>query len=369
MTSIKLRFHLRLESEPVAHFKVQGPQFHRFMPDGQSDAVWLTPEGDPHEIRVWFDRTAKKRGDFLEWDRDGTEFDEATMRRQGKLEAGNLRGELVMLDVSADELESLFRNPKAVNEPFGQDTADDPAYQRLGKRVVNLLYPPLANFISTLRDQYGQYWLQVPAQWDSRRSTLGTYCSSTLCLLWWNDQVQDWRRFLPTNSGAMIRVERLPGREYAEYLTEEDWRRMQRTRCLTEVSTELQLLGNANRAVDFGDHRQAFIEVMSALELVIARRLKSSSRAISAAVNSFMDGESQKAQVAVLLLATGAATAEIETALNALSVRNRVAHEGYLPTPAETAELRAVVQTIKHFAGIEEIKSPVLTGSNMLSPP
>src|SRR5260221_1744382 len=166
MTSIKLRFHLRLESEPVGHLKVQGPQFHRFLPDGQNDAVWLTPEGDPHEIRVWFDRTAKKRGDFLEWDRDGTEFDEATMRRQGKLEAGNLRGDFFMPDLSDAELESLLRSPKAVNEPFGQDTADDPVYQRLGKRVVNLLYPPLANFIATLRDQYGQYWRQVPPQLD-----------------------------------------------------------------------------------------------------------------------------------------------------------------------------------------------------------
>jgi hypothetical protein len=369
MTSVKIRFSFWLESEPVAHYKVQGPLFHKFLPDGRNDAVYLTPQGDAHEIRVWFDRTTKNRDGFLYWDRNGTEFDEAIMRRQAMLEGGNLRGEMLMPDVSDEELTSLLRIPKAVNEPFGQDTGDDPVYVRLGKRVIGEVHPRLANFITTLRDQYGQYWLGVPQAWDSRRETLGTYCGSTLSVLWWDERAQDWRRFLPTNSGSTVRVGPLPGRDFAEYLTEQDWRRFQQTRCLNEISTELQLLGSANRALDFGDYRQAFVEVTSALELVIARRLNSSSKTVKSAIQSFMDRESRKAQVAVLLISTGAATVDIEGALEALDVRNRVAHEGYHPTPAEAGALRKVVQTIKRLAGIDEIKSPVLSSTNRLAAP
>jgi hypothetical protein len=369
METVRMAFHVWLESQVVPGFKVTGPLFHRFVPDGKNDAVPLTPEADPYEIRVWFGRTAKQEQGFLKWDRNGSQFDESIMRRQAKLEGGPLRGEMLMPDVSADELASLLRNPKALNEPFGQDAGDDPNYVALAKRVIAVLRPRLSNFLNTLRNQYGQYWLEELRPWDSRRSTLGTYCSSVLGLLWWNEKTQDWRRFLPTNSGAMITPERPPGRGYAEYLTEEDWRRFQRTRCLADVSTEVQLLGNATRALDFGEYRQAFIEVMSALELVVARRLTSTSDLTKRAIQSFLDRETQSAQVAVVLLATGAHSVEIEQALHALKVRNRVAHEGYQPTPAEAAELRTVVKTIQRLAGLEEIKSPVLTATNSLSPP
>jgi hypothetical protein len=370
MAAVRMSFHLLLESKLVpGPMKLVGPLFNRFVPDGQNDAVFLTPEGDPHEVRVWFRRAAKKEGDFLRWDQNGSEFDVATMRRQAKLEGGPLRGEMVMPDVSEAELASLLRNSKALGEPFGQDSGDDPIYVGLARRVVDVLHSRLQNFISTLRNQYGQYWLEEPSAWDSRRSTLGTYCSSELGLLWWNEQTQDWRRFLPTNSGATISLGRLPGRGYEEYLTEEDWRRLQRTRCLSDVSTELQLLGNATRALDFGEYRQSFIEVISALELVVARRLASPSGMVQSAIQSFQNRETQNAQIAVVLLTTGARTDEIEDALKALKVRNRVAHEGYQPTTDDAAGLRNVMKTIQKLAGLEEIKSPILTFTNKLSAP
>jgi hypothetical protein len=370
MTTVRMAFHLFLDNALIpGPMNLAGPVFHRFVPDGENDAVFLTPEGDPHEIRVWLQRAAKKEGDFLRWDRHGSEFDVATMRRQAKLEGGPLRGEMVMPDVSGDELGSLFRNPKAPGDSFGQDVGDDLPYVALGKRVIEVLQPRLRNFISTLRNQYGQYWLEEPLSCDSRRSTLGTYCSSMLGLLWWNDKTQDWRRFLPTNSGSTISPGRLPGRGYEEYLSEEDWRRLQRTRCLSNVSTEVQLLGNATRALDFGEYRQSFIGVVSALELVVSRRLASPSAMVQSAIQSFQNRETQSAQIAVTLLATGACVDEIENALKALKVRNRVAHEGYLPTVDEAAALRKVITTIQKLAGLEEIKNPVFTLSNMLLAP
>ena len=370
MAVIKISFRLRLETSIfAAPPRIVGPLFHQFVPNGPEDAIFLTPDNDPHQIRIWFERAANLKNGFLEWEQNGTQFDEDLMRRQAKLEGGPLYGEMQMIDISDEEMASLMHNPKALNEPFGQDAGDDLTYVALGKRVTNVLQPCLAKFIRKLRNQYGQYWLEEIPTWDSRKSTLGTYCSSVLQLLWWNDKTQDWRRFLPTNSGVTVRVEKAPGRGYAEYLTEEDWRRFQATRCLSDVSTEVQLLGNATRALDLGEYRQAFIEVMSALELIIARRLTATSAEAKKAIQSFLDRATQNAQTAVILLATGANNFEIDQALAALKVRNRVAHEGYLPSAAEATALREVMKTIQRLAGLDEIKSPVLTSTNMLSGP
>lgn len=369
MTIVRMSFHLHLDTSAFTGLPGPvGPLFHRFVPDGPNDAIFLTPDGDPHEIRIWFQRSAKLKGEFLAWEPHGTQFDEAIMRRQAKLEGGPLRGEM-LIDASDEEMMSLLRNPKALDESFGQDVGDDPPYVALGKRVISALQPRLANFISTLRNQYGQYWLEELPAWDSRKNTLGTYCSSVLSLVWWNERARDWRRFLPTNSGSTITFEMPPARGYAEYLTEDDWRRLQRSRCLTDVSTEVQLLGNATRALDFGEFRQSFIEAVSALELIIARRLTASGEMAKRAVQSFLDHERQNAQVAVVLLTTDASDNEIEEVLQALKVRNRVAHEGYLPSAAEAIALRSVMRTIQRLAGLDEIKCPVLASGNMLTAP
>ncbi|MDP9013602.1 MAG: hypothetical protein M3O41_13320 [Pseudomonadota bacterium] len=131
----------------------------------------------------------------------------------------------------------------------------------------------------------------------------------------------------------------------------------------------VQLLGNATRALDFGEYRQAFIEVMSALELVIARRLNTTSEIAKRAVQSFLARETQSAQVAVVLLATGANKVGIEEAIQALKVRNRGRPRGISPVGSRGDRAGNVMKTIQRLAGLEEIKSPVLTLNNMLSAP
>lgn len=369
MTTIRLSFHVRLNTASFFGMpRIVGPLFHRFVPNGPEDAVCLTPGGDPNEIRIWFKRSAQLKDGFLEWEQHGSQFDETIMRRQAKLEGGPLFGEM-QVDVSEEEMASLLRSPKGLNDSFGQDVGNDPRYVSLGKRVIKILQPRLTNFISTLRNQYGQYWLEELPAWDSRRNTLGTYCSSVLSLVWWNEETQEWCRFLPTDSGSTIVIKGPPGRGYAEYLTEEDWRRLQRTRCLVGVSTEVQLLGNATRALDSGEFRQAFIEAMSALELIIARRLVAHGEMAKRAVQSFLDHERQNAQVAVVLLIERANPDEVEEVLRVLKVRNQVAHEGYLPSADEIATLRRVMKTIQRLAGLEELKCPVLESGNMLAAP
>ncbi len=181
MIKLRLRFHVFLRDFSIPDILgATGPIFHQFVPDGQNDAVHLTPADDPHDIRVWFERFAKSDGTFLHWDRDGKDFDESIMRRQGKLEAGPLYGEMHYPYVTDAEMAALEKNPKGLKDSFGQDNENDPNYLALAKRVIEVLQPRLSTFVATLRNQYGQYWLTQVQPWDSRSSTLGSYCSSAL---------------------------------------------------------------------------------------------------------------------------------------------------------------------------------------------
>jgi hypothetical protein len=370
MPTLKLAFHIHLDGHQLpSMLQPKGPLFSRYVPDGKSDAVVLTIEGDPHVIRVWFERRAVNDGDFLKWTHNGDQFDPTIMRRQAKLDAGPLFGDLLMPDVSDAEMTALLRNPKAVGETFGQGVIEDPAYIGFAKRVIEHVQPPVSRFLSTLRNQFGQHWLFELRRWDSRTMTLGNYCAGAFGLRWWHEQRQVWCHLLPTDMGATITAKRAPGREYEEYLTEVDWARLKASRCLKDVATEVQLLGNSSRSLDAGDYRQAFVEAISALEVAVGNRLTSQNNVIKGAIQSFQDRETQRAQIAVVMLALGEAEEAIENALDALRLRNKVVHEGYRPTSDDTNTLRKVLRTIGKISGIDEIKSPVLTNSNLLGPP
>lgn len=369
MPNLKLWFSIRPTSVPlVPAMGPQGPWFHRWLPDGRNDAITLSPDDDSSPIRIWFERRTKKDGGgFLSWHIEGKDFDPAIMRRQAALDAGYLFGDM-QHDISEEELTSLVSNPKRVGESFGSDDGDD-VYVRLGKRVVRLLYPPLSRFIATLRNQYGQTWLLPLEDWDSRKMTLGSYCNSTLGLRWWHDQNQAWYWFLPTKSGQTLVLQGLPGRGFEEFLTEADWRRLQQSRCAADVSTEVQLIGNATASMSTQDYRQAFVEVITALEIAVSRRFASQNQVIQPVLQRFFDREPQSVQVALVMLALNLDEREIESALSAIKIRNKTVHEGYQPTPQEAELVRSVMHTIRKVSGIDEIKSPVLTGSNRLSAP
>jgi hypothetical protein len=86
------------------------------------------------------------------------------MRRQAKLVGGPLCGEMFCPNVSGEEMTALLKNPKGLGETFGADDDIDRAYEGIANRVIKALQPRLSAFVSTLRNQYGQYWLQeVPS--------------------------------------------------------------------------------------------------------------------------------------------------------------------------------------------------------------
>ena len=108
----------------------------------------------------------------------------------------------------------------------------------------------------------------------------------------------------------------------------------------------------------------------SALELAINSRLNAGdvTKAISAAIRGFENGQSVTSQAAVVLLLLNSPHEEIEAVLWAIKVRNKIVHEAYRPTEEEALKIRPVMQSIRRILGLDELKSPALTSNNRLYP-
>jgi len=165
---------IHLENHDIDnHVRPKGPLFNRWLPNGRSDSIILT---DSIDIEVWFERRGYVDRSFIRYDKKKNEVDPKIMALQGKLDAGQLWGEIEYSDISENELDAVLNNK-----------IDSDEYISLGKRLVKTLHPPLSNFINKLRTQYGQYWLPELSPWDSRSESLGSYCSTTIWLEWSND--------------------------------------------------------------------------------------------------------------------------------------------------------------------------------------
>jgi len=350
-------------------YEPEGPLFHRWVPNGSADALRLSAANDPYQLSVWFERRAKKDpAGFLRWDREGSQFDPETMQRQEKLDGGVLYGELTLVDVPEAALAAMKEHPIFVGEKFGNEPLEkQPPYIALGKKVVEYAQPRLSRLINQLRNQYGQHWLRDLSPWDSRRSTLGSYCLS-LGLKW---RSEDGRmcRFMPTNLGEEFELQPAPGREYGEYLTEKDWRRLQAAGFEADATIELELLGNATRLLDLSENRHAFVEVVTALEIAIANRVRSDNKAIQLAMQSFTNGPPLKTQAAVLMKLLQFSSDEIIDVLAIVKMRNAIVHEGKAVSPDDTATLRRAMTSVAKLVGLDELKMPVLSSGNAMSPP
>jgi len=187
-----LKFTIRLKNLEFDNFSdPNGALFHRWLPDGKDDAIDIPIDHKRNKIKIWFERHGYIKEGWVKFDRSKSEIDPTIMDRQLKLDAGPLHGEAVYTDITKEERNAVKKNLQ-----------DGEEYVKLGKRIISFLYPPISNFISILRIQYGQYWLPEIEPWDSRNVTLGSYCSSTFNLHWSTNKGKSWSRFIPTQQGA-----------------------------------------------------------------------------------------------------------------------------------------------------------------------
>lgn len=359
---IKIRFGIHLENFSVNEFLRTGVLFHRWLPDGANDAITVPVNHMANTLKIWFERNGYIENGFIRYDFQRSEVDPSVMTRQGKLEAGPLRGEASFTDISDEELRAVKDN-----------VVDSEEYIAIGKRVVEFLYLPLSNFISILRIQYGQYWLKDLPRWDSRYQSLGHYCSSTLGLLWSEDGIQ-WDRFSPTEGHVMIFASMPARRGYREYLTKADWERLSNSfNPIEPPSLATKILGRAHEFYDSGELRQSFVEGVTALEVAISeyinKKLVHQPETLAAAYNILKDTKLGVQEKFTWISAVSGLISDeaFRTTIDAIRIRNDIIHRGFLPDTSCEMKIRALLDTAKVFLCLEELKFPVLTNSNMLS--
>jgi hypothetical protein len=163
----------------------------------------------------------------------------------------------------------------------------------------------------------------------------------------------------------------MPGRGYAEYLTEIDWREFQAREWESDIDVGIQMLGTATEALDTGNWSYAFVTVASALEFALSARLKKGETdpQIKKALNRFNDHETLPARAAAVLLACGEEPGVVSAVLAAIEIRNEIVHEGSPPNQKQASALRPVMQTIGKLMQIGELKTPILTNGNQIDAP
>src|ERR1700730_6620666 len=113
-----------------------GPRFHRWLPDGEVDAIRLTTDEEAATLRVWFNRFGRMEHGFIRFALNERNFDPAVIPRQAVLDAGPLYGQI---DIELDDKDvDALRNQSGGAEP-------------VAKRLLRLIQQPVARLIRTLR--------------------------------------------------------------------------------------------------------------------------------------------------------------------------------------------------------------------------
>jgi len=315
-----LKFTILLEDHNIpTTIRWQGPLFHRWLPDGEKDAIILETNDTDTELKVWFEKGGFASRTFIRPDK--SQDSDYIISEQGKLDAGPLRGLLTIKNLSQAELDTLIDNK------IGDDI-----YIKLGKRIIkNLIYKPVNNFLKILRINYGQYWIKEMREWDSRNIGLGHYCN-LIYLKWSLDGGQKWFDFIPEKGIAMSLTLTL-GRDYLEYLTQTDWKELEELAKNYSPSLAATILSRSHQLLDQGDIRYALLEAVTAFELSVNDYLRnklSGYAELDSFINHFnnITTNPDRMKIFSVFLSNQISLYTLEECLKAIEWRNKIIHEG-----------------------------------------
>jgi hypothetical protein len=359
MQTLLVKFALSLKDSDIrAPDPPNGPLFHRWLPDGEKDAVTLEMTEQKATLKLWFERTGFVRDRWIVFDNKRREIEEETMTRQAILDAGSLQGLLEMRDLSAEDV-----------KPILEDNTGHDGYVALGKRaVIKLICPPVSRLINILRTNYGQYWIQELEEWDSRKYSLGHYYRllKAKCSV---DGGGTWMDFLPNKPTATVTLQMSGMWDFDAYITKQDWEDISRTLIEGyEPSPAAFVLSKSHRLLRQGDLKYAIIEGVTALELAVHEFIRIRLGGKVEPVNAFLGLKSEAAQLAVIAATLGRTT-DLEPALKCIATRHKIVHEGFTPTEDARAELIGLLNTVSAMLEGPRFRFPTANPGNQLSPP
>jgi len=362
MVPFLLRFGIQLREYDISsHLRRNGPLFHRWLPDGEKDAIVLDIPKSKAQLKLWFERRGFVEDGQIRYDSNRREVDSDIMIKQGVLEGGPLMGLLMGFVLSEEELVALQNDRKG-----------DPAYEALGKRAINLVHAEVSRFIHIIRRNYGQYWVRELEKWDSRKDTLGRYCDVILNSKWSLDDGKTWHPFVPNDpvGNLYITIESIKKR-FMQYISREDWQ------CLAHYwrkeytpPPSANILLRAHELLDQGNLRHAFIEGTSAFEVALSEFMQDKLRGnkiLEKSLSSFyqLSLSSQLTGIAVTL---GLDLQDIENAKKAIDIRNDIVHENHDPPPSSKDKLQGLMNVTASLIPGPNIRFPTINPGNAIYP-
>ena len=104
--TLKIRFIINIQGDKSPN----GPLFHRFLPDGVNNAI--SKDGIDYVIKFWFEQNGYQTNDstFIIYDFKKKDFKKEDISKQAILDGGYLFGEIELLNVKKDTINSLNNN-------------------------------------------------------------------------------------------------------------------------------------------------------------------------------------------------------------------------------------------------------------------
>ena len=362
MPILLLKFRIRLEErDPSTHYLNHGPLFHRWLPDGEKDAIVLDTSDPNSQLKIWFERWGFKTADgFIEFDHRRQEVNPDTVLTQAILDAGPLMGLLRIQGLLVEKLVCLPANK-----------VGDSHYMDIGKEVVSLIQVPVVRFLDVLRTNYGQYWICRLEKWDSRELSLGAYCRR-LNLEWSLDEGKTWAPFVPDNPTVQLTVTIMKDQDFLAYLTKDDWQELGLASPQRYTpSLSANLLASSHQFLDQDNLKHAFIEGVSALEIALGdfiRQKLDGDDFLTKSISSFWQLP-LNAQIVSITSAVGTIPlCDVGLTVDAIKMRNQVVHEGWEPSEDTKHALSALLRTTAALLSGPRFRFPSINPGNKVMP-
>ncbi len=327
---------------------IQGPLFSKFLPNDKEDTIEIKIK-DGLIISFWFERRGfHDESGFIRYKFKRKEINDSVISRQGIIEGGPLFG---MLEFDQEIPKDILKQTESDNEEI----------MRYTKIIVKIIAEETQKILDLLRFNFGQYWIVANINWDSRECNLGYHCQNRIGLKWFDEESETWNDLIPDKSQASISgISINIKRDYSDYMTSENWNKFKEL-IVTGHSPSLgqRHLINAFITLDSGDLVKAFIDAVTALEIALDKYYKSikdKSQKIGDLFNRIKDLGNKEQLINIFVDNKTITTIELENAIDAIDIRNKIVHEAYVAIAGDRVKLEVLLKLISILILLYEVK-------------
>lgn len=338
--------------EVLEHYPIKGPLFENWMPKGPEDAISLPASGLSESVSFWFERRHKTDELALIYDFNlqPVTSDDFVLNSLC-VDAGYLFAEFSTASLD-EEQKVVVRHSLS----GGRTTKpDESASLALCRKVWRTILPPTQSLCERIAFQFGQWWIEVPESWHPERESLRLVFYRHMVQV--ADQTSAWGALAPSDKDPPPSIEY---RETGNYLSRDDWNELGRAGGEWKAPDGVKLAVDAFRCLREDQHVLALVQAVTALEVCLYSKVQSTYQSHSQAEKAASawlkgSGSGLRSQLAAAFLLRPELRHDVESAILAVDLRNRVVHNGY--RPKDTKELaiatEAVLRVIQHLAGTD----------------